>query len=156
MRTEIEIPVPDWNSELARIILALEHLRKQDLYSEVPDYIFLQLKEIFQILETLGSGRIEGNNTTLSEYVEKIIEKNTSRDEKREELENIESGIRFIERQAGILTKIDRAYVSELHKIVTRNLTPPPAGEGSHYPGDLRKKNIMIKGARHTPHLSNF
>ena len=34
------------------------------------------MKKIFQIMETLGSARIEGNNTTLSEYVEKIIEKN--------------------------------------------------------------------------------
>ena len=51
----------------------------------MPAYIFFQLKNIFQILETLGSARIEGNNTTLSEYVEKLIDSNLA-DESDDEI----------------------------------------------------------------------
>ncbi|MCC6598873.1 MAG: Fic family protein [Alphaproteobacteria bacterium] len=151
MTAKIEIPAPEWNSELARTILDLEKLRQQQLYSEVPPHIFFQLKDIFQILETLGSARIEGNNTTLSEYVEKIIDKNATIDEKRQELENIEESIHFIERHTDSTTRIDRAYLSELHKIVTRKLAPSPKGEGSRHSGILRPHNVEIKQSEHTP-----
>ena len=70
----IVIPEPSFGSNLTSIILDLEKLRTKRLGGDVPPYIFFQLKDIFQILETLGSARIEGNNTTLSEYVEKIID----------------------------------------------------------------------------------
>jgi len=151
MSIDINIPEPAWNSDLAPVILELEKLRTQRLFSEVPPYIFFQLKEIFQILETLGSARIEGNNTTLSEYVEKIIEENASADEKRQELENIEEAIDFIEEHTDESSVIDRAYISHLHNIVTHNLTPPPRGEGSNSPGQLRSHNVEIKKADHEP-----
>ena len=70
---QITIPDPEWKSNVANVILDLEKLRSKKLHGEIPTHIFFQLKDIFQILETLGSARIEGNNTTLSEYVEKII-----------------------------------------------------------------------------------
>ena len=54
---EIKIPNPAWGSDLTTVILDLEKLRTKQLYSQVPAYIFFQLKEIFHILETLGSVR---------------------------------------------------------------------------------------------------
>jgi len=102
-------------------------------------------------METLGSARIEGNNTTLSEYVEKIIEKNTAVDEKGQELQNIDQAIKFIEEHTDETTKIDRAYISELHKMVTKDLTPPPQGEGSNHPGAFRPIDVDIQQANHTP-----
>ncbi len=151
MSLTIHIPAPDWNSDLARTILDLEKLRTQIRHSEVPPYIFFQLKEIFQIMETLGSARIEGNNTTLTEYVERIIEKSEIHDEGRQELENLEKGIRFIEQNTDEDTRIDRAYISQLHRILVNNLTPPPDGEGSRYPGALRKQDVTITKSRHVP-----
>ncbi len=151
MTTEIYVPSPDWNSDLSRTILELEKLRSPRLYGEVPFHIFFQLKTIFQILETLGSARIEGNNTTLSEYVEKIIENRASEDEKKQELNNLEAAIQFIERQTSPDTIINRAYISELHKIVVHKLTPPEKGEGSRYPGELRKHNVGIKKSKLEP-----
>lgn len=151
MSFAIDIPAPDWNSELASIVIDLEKLRTQIRRSEVPPYIFFQLKEIFQILETLGSARIEGNNTTLTEYVERIIEKSEVLDEGRQELENLENGIRFIEENTDENTRIDRAYISQLHRILVKNLTPPPDGEGSRYPGELRKSDVKIAKSKHVP-----
>ena len=92
----IVIPDPSWGSDLANIILDLEKLRTKQLGGDVPSHIFFQLKDIFHILETLGSARIEGNNTTLSEYVERIIEKNIP-DESDDEIKNLENAIDFIE-----------------------------------------------------------
>jgi hypothetical protein len=56
---------------LHEIILDLEKLRTKRLSGDIPPHIFFQLKDIFHFLETLGSARIEGNNTTLSELIEK-------------------------------------------------------------------------------------
>jgi len=150
-KATITIPDPDFGSELSGIILDLEKLRTKILGGEIPPYIFFQLKNIFQILETLGSARIEGNNTTLTEYVEKIIENRVKKDEKQQEIENINKAINFIESNTDIGTTLNRAYISELHKIVTKDLTSPPHGEGSTNPGSLRTHNVGIKKSQHTP-----
>ncbi len=148
---EIKIPDPSWGSELANIILDLEKLRTKKLGGDVPPYIFFQLKDIFHILETLGSARIEGNNTTLAEYVEKIIENEEKNDESNDEIKNLERAIEFIEANTDEVTVLNRAFISEIHKILTKELTPPPKGEGSLYPGELRKHPVSIKSSGHTP-----
>lgn len=148
---KIKIPDPKWGSNLVRIILDLEKLRSKKLVGEVPPWIFFQLKSIFQILETLGSARIEGNNTTLAEYVEKIIEKSAHRDESQKEIENLDAAIRWIEEHTDENTKINRAYISEIHKLITKGLAPPPSGEGSMYPGELRQSNVCINKSSHVP-----
>jgi len=147
---KIIIPNPFWGSDLASIILDLEKLRTRTLTGSVPPYIFFQLKEIFHILETLGSARIEGNNTTLSEYVEKIIEDEAS-DEASDEIKNLDNAIEFIEKNTDENTSLDRAYISQLHQIITKNLTPPPKGEGSKNAGQLRTHNVKIQKSGHIP-----
>ena len=146
----ITIPEPSFGSDLTNIILDLEKLRTKQLGGNVPPYIFFQLKNIFQILETLGSARIEGNNTTLSEYVEKLIDPNLT-DESDDEIKSLENAIAFIEDNTDEKTVFDRAYISEIHKIITKDLTPPPKGEGSKYPGELRRHDVSIKKSGHTP-----
>lgn len=144
---------PKWGSKLANTIIELEKLRVKKLGGPVPPYIFFQLKEIFQILESLGSARIEGNNTTLVEFVEKIIE-NPSRevkDEGMKEIFNIERAIEFIGKNIKKTTRFDRALISEIHKILVDGLTPPPAGEGSRNPGMLRSINVTIERSKHIP-----
>jgi Fic family protein len=148
---EIRIPDPSWGSNLASVVLDLEKLRTKRLGGDVPPYIFFQLKEIFHILETLGSARIEGNNTTLAEYVENLIEEQENENEANLEIKNLEEAIAFIEENTDETTQLDRAYISELHKILTRHLTPPPGGEGSRYPGELRRHEVSIKSSGHTP-----
>ena len=148
--SNITIPEPSFGSDLTNIILDLEKLRTKQLGGDVPPYIFFQLKNIFQILETLGSARIEGNNTTLSEYVEKLIDPNLT-DESDDEIKSLENAIAFIEDNTDAKTVFDRAYISEIHKIITKGLTPPPKGEGSKYPGELRRHDVSIKKSGHTP-----
>ncbi len=144
---------PKWTSPLASTIIELEKLRVKKLGGPVPPYIFFQIKDIFQILESLGSARIEGNHTTLAEFVEKIIE-NPSKEtevEKDKEIFNIERAIDFIEENVDRSTKIDRSLISEIHKILVDGLTPSPDGEGSRYPGQLRPINVSIAQSSHIP-----
>ncbi len=148
---KIRIPNPEWGSNLVSVILALEKLRSSKLVGDVPPWIFFQLKSIFQILETLGSARVEGNNTTLAEYVEKIIEQSAHTDESQREIENLDAATQWIEKHTNETTKFDRAYMSEIHKLVVKDLTPPPSGEGSMYPGELRKVNVEIRKSLHNP-----
>lgn len=144
---------PKWGSLLANTIIELEKLRVKKLGGPVPFHIFIQVKNIFQILESLGSARIEGNHTTLAEFVEKIIE-NPSRDtevEKDREIFNIERAINFIEKNVDKTTKISRILISEIHKILMDGLTPSPNGEGSRFPGQLRPINVSIGRSKHVP-----
>ncbi len=144
---------PKWGSKLANTILELEKLRVKKLEGPVPKKIFFQLKNIFQMFESLGSARIEGNNTTLAEYVERIIE-NPSRhttDEGMKEIFNIERAIEFIEETVNKSAVFNRALLSEIHKKIVNGLTPPPQGEGSRYPGALRPINVRINNALHLP-----
>jgi len=151
--TELKLYDPKWSSDLATTIIELEKLRVKRLGGPVPPHVFFQLKEIFQLFESLGSARIEGNRTTLMEFVEKVIE-NPSRataDESMKEIFNLEDVIDFIEKNIKKTTIFDRALISEIHRIIVKDLTPPPGGEGSHYPGALRPVDVSITGSPHVP-----
>lgn len=149
----LKIHEPAWGSELASTIVELEKLRVKELGGPVPPYIFFQLKDIFQMMESLGSARIEGNHTTLAEFVEKIIDQipKDTKEESVREIFNIERAIKFIEENITVGGKITRAHILEIHKIIVDGLTPPPSGEGSRYPGDLRPINLGIQGSSHVP-----
>ncbi len=144
---------PKWDSKLAKTIIELEKLRIKKLEGPVPPYIFFQLKDIFQMFESLGSARIEGNRTTLSEFVERIIENPSkdAKDERMQEIFNIERAIEFIEKNIKKTTQFDRALISEIHRIIVEGLTPPPTGEGSRYPGEFRPINVSIQHSGHVP-----
>lgn len=143
----LKLYTPKWDSNLASIIVKLEKLRVKKLGGPVPPYIFFQLKEIFHWLESLGSTRIEGNRTTLAEFVEKIIEKvpKDTAEEQIREIFNIDRAIEFIEKNIHVGSRITRAHISEIHKIIVDGLTPPPRGEGSRYPGQLRPIDVTIQ-----------
>lgn len=149
MREEIEVPKPEWGSHLTDVILNLEKLRAPTLRGSVPPFVFWQLKAVFHMLETLGSARIEGNNTTLADYVESKLDKQRETTDPHRELENLEKAILFVEDTLEEDTPINRAFISELHKIVTVGLDS--AGEGSRYPGQLRPVNVTISQSKHTP-----
>lgn len=144
---------PEWVSKLTDTILGLEKLRTRQLSGNVPYRIFMQLKTIFQMLESLGSARIEGNRTTLAEFVERVIEKDAShsRDEKMREITNIEQALAFVEENIKPDEPITRIFLSEVHKILMQKLSLPPEGEGSRYPGEYRHVPVSIKNALHQP-----
>jgi hypothetical protein len=66
---------PSFGSELTDLIIDLDNLRTKQLGGSTHPSIFFQLKHIFHTLESIGSANIEGNNTTVAEYIEtKLID----------------------------------------------------------------------------------
>lgn len=78
----LKIFEPDFGSNLTDIIIELDHLRKKQLGGTTHPNILFQLKGIFHLLESLGSARIEGNNTTIAEFIETKIDPSTRKNEK--------------------------------------------------------------------------
>src|SRR6056297_4006871 len=86
---------PDFDSEITDYIIELNHLRKKSLDGTTHPEIFLQLKKIFQILESIGSARIEGNHTTIAEYIETKISPEEKVTESIREIQNNEKVMEF-------------------------------------------------------------
>ena len=115
---EVTLPKVDFDSKLTNLIIDLEKLRHRKLAGTTPESVYSEIKTVFQFLESIGSARIEGNRTTVSEFVEKIIDRTaeTSLDEKTKEIYNIDSAINFINDIVKEGTKIDKALIFEIHK----------------------------------------
>lgn len=141
---------PEFGSPLVDLIIELDHLRRKQLQGSTHPHVFFQLKRIFHMLESVGSARIEGNNTTIAEYVETKIDERPYINENIQEIRNIETAMDFIDEHI-LETPINRSFVSELHKTIVKDLTLPPDGEGDYSPGQYRKEPVNIQGVDHTP-----
>ncbi|MCS6916294.1 MAG: Fic family protein [Chitinophagales bacterium] len=141
---------PAFNSEVTDRIIELDYLRRKPLKGTTHPMVFFQLKHIFHTLESIGSARIEGNNTTLAEYIETKLSGNKTVPQSIRELQNVEKAMDFVESTI-MGSAIDRAFISELHKLVVDGLRPPPDGEGDRTPGEFRRMNLNIRGSNHIP-----
>jgi len=102
------------------------------------------------MLESIGSARIEGNNTTIAEFVETKIESRAYINEAIQEIRNIEQEIDFVDNSV-FKYGITHISLRELHKIIVQDLRVPPRGEGDPTPGQYRENAVQIMGARHIP-----
>lgn len=71
---DLKLLNPSFDSGLVDVLGELEHLRRLQLGGDTPPAVFFQLKALFHTLESLGSARIEGNHTTLADYIESKVE----------------------------------------------------------------------------------
>ncbi|WP_229201318.1 Fic family protein [Arcticibacterium luteifluviistationis] len=148
---DLKLVVPEFNSELTDLIIELDHLRRKSLGGSTHPKVFFQLKHIFHTLESIGSARIEGNNTTIAEYIEtKLGHEHLAEREGVKEIRNIEESMAFIEENVSEYS-INRMFLSELHKMIVNGLSIPPKGEGDHTPGEYRDVNVKIAQSSHTP-----
>ena len=146
----LSLVFPDFDSSLTDLVIELDYLRKKNIQVTTHKVIFQQLKQVFHILESLGSARIEGNNTTILEYIETKIEKGIPPTPGIQEILNMENAMTFIEHVIDE-TDIDQAFVSEIHRLVAEGLPSPPRGEGDGFPGKYRKEEVSIGGSKHLP-----
>lgn len=158
---KVQLIEPKFNSNLMDLIIELDYLRNKHLIGDTPINIFVQLKDIFHMLESIGSARIEGNNTTVAEYIETKFEKqeiNEKLPSNIVEIQNIENAMQYIESHFKNDTNeiyppfiINRKFISELHQLVVNNLPFPPYGEGDENSGNYRNKNVKINQSEHIP-----
>ncbi len=146
----IRLVQPTFDSRLTDLVIELDHLRRKRLGGTTHPHVFFQLKSIFQTLESIGSARIEGNNTTISEFIETKLEEREYVNEQIQEIRNIEKSINYIEQESEQIP-IGRFFISNLHQMIVDGLTPPPKGEGDSNPGAYRNHAVEIKGASHKP-----
>lgn len=147
---KLKLVEPSFGSSLTDLIIELDYLRKKPLGGSTHPRVFFQLKHIFHTLESIGSARIEGNNTTVAEYIETKLESNENVSEGIREIHNIEKAMGFIEDNI-VDYPINRMFLSELHKMIVEDLLPPPQGEGDHNPGLYRNVNLRINNSNHIP-----
>jgi Fic family protein len=143
--TNLRLIHPTLDSPLMDLIIDLDYLRKKSIKTYSSE-TFMQIKSVFHFLESWGSARIEGNNTTVEELVESKLERKTTREERFQEIGNMETALQFIDSNVGTRA-IDRAFIAELHAIVVNGLTK----EGSAAPGNYRSTNVTIRNSIHIP-----
>ena len=122
---------PSFDSPLVDVLTELEHLRRLQLHGTTPAPVFFQLKGIFHMLESLGSARIEGNHTTLADYVESKLEGAPASTYQLREMENIEAAMAYIEESIQPRDGLTEHFIRELHAITVKSLER----EGDATPG---------------------
>ncbi len=148
---DLKLITPRFDSKLTDLVIDLDYLRKKRIEGTTPYIIFLQLKGIFHFLESLGSARIEGNRTTVAEFIETQLEHKLKKEENILEIENMDKAMDFIDSSIKNSIPIDHAFIRELHKLTVKDLSFPPHGEGDRTPGVYRQGSISISGSNHVP-----
>jgi len=147
---DLKLVEPLFDSTLTDLIIELDYLRKKPLGGSTHPAVFFQLKHIFHTLESIGSARIEGNNTTIAEYIETKLDLTNNISSGIREIQNIEKAMAFVEENV-LNYPVNRAFISEMHKMIVADLLPPPNGEGDSTPGEYRKFNLKINKSKHLP-----
>lgn len=139
---------PFFDSPLVDVLTELEHLRRLQLRGTTPSTVFFQLKDIFHMLESLGSARIEGNHTTLADYVESKLDgaQQAPTDQLRE-MENIEKAMTYIEESVQPGDGLTEHLIRELHFVTVDKLER----EGDATPGAYRQTGVQIAQSEHQP-----
>lgn len=139
---------PSFDSPLVDVLTELAHLRRLQLGGSTPAPIFFQLKHIFHMLESLGSARIEGNHTTLADYVESKLDSSQQEpSDQLREMENIEAAMTYIEDNIKSGEALTEHFIKELHAIAVKGLVR----EGDETPGAYRQKPVTIAKSEHIP-----
>jgi len=129
------------------VLTELEHLRRLQLAGTTPAPVFFQLKHVFHILESLGSARIEGNHTTLADYVESTLDGVATVGDALGEIANIEEAMQYVEAAIEPGAAITEHFIRQLHDLTVRSLVR----EGDATPGAYRTSQVVIAQSAHLP-----
>ncbi len=138
---------PRFDSPLLDVLTDLEHLRRLEVRGSTPLPVFMQLKTVFHLLESLASARIEGNHTTLADYVEAKVAPSASPSDTLQELDNIEAAMRQVEEAVEPGAPLTEHLLRGLHATTVQGLQR----EGDRTPGSYRSGPVQIAAAPHLP-----
>ncbi|MEK9498436.1 Fic family protein [Photorhabdus sp. P32] len=144
---ELSLLNPSFDSPLVDALTELELLRHLRLETDVHPILFAQLKAVFHMLESLGSARIEGNHTTLADYVESKVEGTQSSTDQLKEINNIEAAMEYIDEYLSNGDDITEYFIRELHSLAVAGLQQ----EGDRTPGAYRQHKVSIALSDHLP-----
>lgn len=138
---------PAFTSPLLDVLTDLEYLRRLELRGTTPWPVFLQLKQVFHLLESLASARIEGNHTTLADYIETKVSTASTPTDTLREITNIESAMQHVEDAVQPDEPITENLIRSLHTMAVEGLVR----EGDRRPGAYRSGPVAIAEAEHLP-----
>ena len=144
---ELQLLNPTFDSPLVDVLSELEHLRRLRLEGDTPATVFFQLKAIFHTLESLGSARIEGNHTTLADYLDSKIEGKATDSDQLREVANIEEAMNYIEEVMQPGEPLTERTIREIHAMTVQKLQR----EGDRTPGAYRQTPVRIAQSEHLP-----
>ena len=148
---EIKYPEFAFDSDLTRAVIELERARADPNRGSTPPEFYFQLKNLFQLLTSIMSARIEGNRTSILDAVVGDSSRRTSSssrpfDEGVQEILNIQEAIDFIEEHIRT-SPINHVFIRELHQLVVQGLSR----EGDRTPGAYRLGEVRIGQSVHQP-----
>lgn len=138
---------PSFDSPLLDVLTDLEHLRRLQIQGTTPLPVFMQLKQVFHVLESLASARIEGNHTTLADYVEARVIDGPNRSEQLQEIANIEQAMQQVEDSMEPGAPVTEHLLRGLQATIVDGLKR----EGDTTPGAYRQGAVKIAQADHLP-----
>jgi Fic family protein len=148
VHNDLRLLAPVFSSPLVDVLTDLEHLRRLEMRGSTPLPVFLQLKKVFHLLESLASARIEGNHTTLADYIEtKVTAPVGTPSDTLREIENIEAAMRHLEETVQPHEPISEHLIRSLHAVTVEGLER----EGDRTPGAYRNGAVKIAQAEHQP-----
>ena len=144
---DLQLLNPSLASPLLDVLTDLEHLRRLEIRGTTPLPVFLQLKQVFHLLESLASARIEGNHTTLADYVEARVTTGGTVSEQLREIDNIDAAMTQIEQAVLPGAPLATNLLRGLHATTVDGLVR----EGDRTPGAYRSGTVQIAQAEHLP-----
>lgn len=147
IQAELIIPDLPFSSPLTDLVIELDRFRRDQVQGTTHPVLFNQLKQVFHILESIGSARIEGNNTTIAEFIETRLDKRSDISSGVREILNIEKAMAFIEDQKDTLV-FNKDLIIHLYEMITDGL---PSEIGVELRGQYRTNEVRITGVNHVP-----
>ena len=144
---ELVIPELPFSSPLTDLVIELDRFRRDQVQGTTHPVLFNQLKQVFHIIESIGSARIEGNNTTIAEFIETRLDKQSDISSGVREILNIEKAMAFIEDQKDTLV-FNKDLIIRLYEMITEGL---PSEIGVELRGQYRRNDVRITGVEHVP-----
>jgi Fic family protein len=123
---DLKLLNPAFDSPLVDVLTELEHLRRLQLRGDTPPGVFFQIKHIFHMLESLGSARIEGNHTTLADYVEAALNGGPEDNEQLREIWNIERAMKYVEDAAQPKAALSEQFILSARENTVAGISPVP------------------------------
>lgn len=140
----LTIPEFSFSDDIIHSILYLNKFRDHGLTGSTPARLFYVVKQLFEIIETVGSSRIEGNNTTVIDYIENG--KRNKDSENYKEISNILAAQNYIvEHFKG--EKLSKRLICEVHALIVNELER----EGARHIGQYRQVDVEIGKASFKP-----
>lgn len=142
--------VPDFDSQIADLVIDLDHLRKKEIHTGTHPLVYRDLLSLFHTIEAVGSARIEGNTTQLLELMDAEQSPESRIPQGVKEIRNMEEALVFIDRIIDSQA-INLDFISQVHRRIMEDLRPPPAGDGDNRPGKFRQEEVGIGHSAHLP-----